>query len=59
LPKIDQGLGDAAIAKLKIVPTAAHQLARGQVKDRQVLSSWSTLLACWRTATAFAFRAAP
>ena len=34
-----KGLGDAAITELKIVEAAAHQLARGQVRDRPVLSS--------------------
>src|SRR6516165_3929749 len=31
-------LGDAAIAELKIVQAAANRLARGQVKERPVLS---------------------
>jgi DNA repair protein RadC len=48
------GLGDAAITELKIVEAAAHQLARGQVKDRPVLSSWSNVLDYCRTAMAFA-----
>ena len=33
---------------------AAHQLARGQVQDRPVLSSWSNVLDYCRTAMAFA-----
>jgi DNA repair protein RadC len=49
-----KGLGDAAITELKIVEAAAHQLARGQVKDRPVLSSWSSVLDYCRTAMAFA-----
>src|SRR5260370_37495305 len=36
-----KGLGDAAITELKLVEAAAHQLARGRIKDRLVLSSWS------------------
>jgi DNA repair protein RadC len=48
------GLGEAAIAELKIVEAAAHQLARGQVHKRLVLSSWSSVLDYCRTAMAFA-----
>ena len=49
-----KGLGDAAIAELKIVQAAASRLARGQVKKRPVLSSWSNVLDYCRTAMAFA-----
>jgi DNA repair protein RadC len=49
-----KGLGDAAIAELKIVQAAASRLARGQVKRRTVLSSWSSVLDYCRTAQAFA-----
>src|ERR1700681_1996747 len=49
-----KGLGEAAIAELKIVEAAAHQLARGQVHNRPVLSSWSSVLDYCRTAMAFA-----
>jgi DNA repair protein RadC len=48
-----KGLGDAAITELKIVQAAAHQLARGQVHNRPVLSSWSNVLDYCRTAMAF------
>ena len=49
-----KGLGDAAITELKIVQAAASRLARGQVKARTVLSSWSSVLDYCRTAMAFA-----
>jgi DNA repair protein RadC len=49
-----KGLGDAAITELKIVQAAASQLARGGVKRRPVLSSWSLVLDYCRTAMAFA-----
>jgi DNA repair protein RadC len=49
-----KGLGDAAITELKIVEAAAHQLARGQVRERPALSSWSSVLDYCRTAMAFA-----
>jgi DNA repair protein RadC len=49
-----KGLGDAAITELKIVQAAASRLARGQVKGRAVLGSWSSVLDYCRTAMAFA-----
>jgi DNA repair protein RadC len=49
-----KGLGDAAIAEIKIVQAAAHRLARGQVQRRPVLSSWSNVLDYCRSAMAFA-----
>src|SRR5260221_8710799 len=36
-----EGLGEAAIAEIKIVQAAASRLARGQVKSKPVLSSWN------------------
>jgi DNA repair protein RadC len=51
-----KGLGEAAIAELKIVQASANRLARGQVKHRPVLSSWSSVLDYCRTAMAFAER---
>ena len=47
------GLGEAAIAELKIVQAAAGRLARGQVKKRPVLSSWTAVLDYCRTTMAF------
>jgi DNA repair protein RadC len=49
-----KGLGDAAITELKIVAGAAQRLARGEVKRRPVLSSWSSVLDYCRAAMAFA-----
>jgi DNA repair protein RadC len=49
-----KGLGDAAIVEFKIVQGAANRLARGQVKKRPLLSSWSNVLDYCRTAMAFA-----
>ena len=48
-----KGLGEAAITDLKIVQAAANRLARGQVKGRHVLSSWSNVLDYCRTTMAF------
>jgi DNA repair protein RadC len=51
-----EGIGDAVIAELKIVQAAANRLARGEVKRRPVLSSWSSVLDYCRTAMAFSER---
>lgn len=49
-----KGLGDAAITEIKIVQAAAGRIAKGQVKARTVLSSWSSVLDYCRTMMAFA-----
>jgi DNA repair protein RadC len=49
-----KGLGDAAITEFKLVAAAAERLARGEVKRRPVLSSWSSVLDYCRAAMAFA-----
>ena len=48
------GLGENAIGELKIIQAAAQQLARGEVKRRPVLSSWSSVLDYCRSIMAFA-----
>jgi DNA repair protein RadC len=48
------GLGEAANTELKIVQAAAGRLARGEVKKRPVLSSWTAVLDYCRTTMAFA-----
>jgi len=53
LQEVD-GLGEAAIAEIKIVQAAASRLARGEAKKRTVLSSWSAVLDYCRTTMAFA-----
>jgi DNA repair protein RadC len=49
-----KGLGQASITELKVVEAAAQRLARGQVQNRPILSSWSSVLDYCRTAMAFA-----
>jgi DNA repair protein RadC len=49
-----EGLGEAGITELKVVQAAAHRLAKGQLRKRPVLSSWSLVLEYCRTAQAFA-----
>jgi DNA repair protein RadC len=55
LAEID-GLGEAAIAELKIVEAAAQRFARGQIKKRRVLSSWSDVIDYCRMAQGFSDR---
>jgi DNA repair protein RadC len=53
LAEVD-GLGPAAITEFKIVHAAASRLARGAVKQRPVLASWSGVIDYCRTTMAFA-----
>lgn len=39
-----KGVGDAAIAQLKIIHESAKRLAKGQVLNRPVLNSWNALI---------------
>jgi DNA repair protein RadC len=47
-------IGESVITELKIVHAAASRLARGEVKGRLVLASWSAVLDYCRTAMTFA-----
>jgi DNA repair protein RadC len=53
LKEVD-GVGESVIATLKVVHAAASRFARGEVKRRPALSSWSAVLDYCRTAQAFA-----
>jgi DNA repair protein RadC len=53
LKEID-GLGEAAIAQFKVIEAAAKRMAKTELKRREVLSSWSSVLDYCRTAMAFA-----
>jgi DNA repair protein RadC len=48
------GLGDESATDIKIVQAAASRLLRGEVKGRDVLSSWSAVLDYCRAAQGFA-----
>jgi DNA repair protein RadC len=48
------GLGEAAIIELKLIAAAASRVAKGELKQRTVLSSWAAVLDYCRTAMAFA-----
>jgi DNA repair protein RadC len=50
------GLGEAAITEIKLIAAAASRVAKGQLKARTMLSSWSSVIAYCRTAMAFAAR---
>jgi DNA repair protein RadC len=48
-----KGIKEATATDLKIVHAAASRMLKGEVKKRQVLSSWSSVLDYCRTAMAF------
>jgi len=48
------GVGEAAIAQLKVVQAAAQRLARGRVLEREVIGSWQALLDYCRATMAYA-----
>ncbi|MBN8962657.1 MAG: DNA repair protein RadC [Rhizobiales bacterium] len=49
-----EGLGEAAITEIKLIAAAASRVAKGQLKQRTVLSSWSAVIDYCRAAMAFA-----
>lgn len=49
-----KGIGESAITEIKIIHAAASRLARGQLRKRPVLSSWSSVIDYCRTTMAFA-----
>ena len=48
------GLGDLAIIEIKLIAATASRVAKGQVKQKTVLSSWATVLDYCRASMAFA-----
>jgi DNA repair protein RadC len=48
------GLGDAAITEIKLMAASASRVAKGAIKDRVALSSWTAVIDYCRTAMAFA-----
>jgi len=48
------GLGDATITELKLIAAAASRIAKGQLKQRTMLSSWNDVIDYCRTSMAFA-----
>src|SRR5882724_6575483 len=52
LREID-GIGDASITQLKLIAAAASRIAKGQLKQRAMLSSWNDVIDYCRTSMAF------
>jgi DNA repair protein RadC len=48
------GIGDASINQLKLVAAAANRIAKGQLQQRAMLSSWNDVIDYCRTSMAFA-----
>jgi DNA repair protein RadC len=48
------GLGDAAIIEIKLIAASASRVAKGQLKQRTILSSWAAVIDYCRTSMAFA-----
>jgi len=51
-----KGIGDAAIAELRLVATASQRLQRSQIAHKPVLSNWSSVLEYLRAAQGFESR---
>lgn len=51
-----KGIGPAVALDLKVVAATAQRMAHGEVQGREVLSSWTQLLAYCRSAMAFEAR---
>ncbi len=49
-----EGVGDAIVTELKIVEAAAQNLAKGKLKKKKLLSSWSSVIEYCRASMAFA-----
>jgi DNA repair protein RadC len=48
------GVGDATVTNLKLIAASASRIAKGQVKQRTMLSSWNDVIDYCRTSMAFA-----
>lgn len=48
------GLGEAAITEIKLIAATSNRVAKGQLKQRTILSSWAVVIDYCRTAMAFA-----
>ena len=49
-----KGIGDASINQLKLIAAAASRIAKGQLKQRTLLSSWNEVIEYCRASMAFA-----
>jgi DNA repair protein RadC len=48
------GIGEASINQLRLIAAAASRIAKGQLQQRTLLSSWNDVIAYCRTSMAFA-----
>jgi DNA repair protein RadC len=48
------GMGEASITQLKLIAAAASRIAKGQLQQRTLLSSWNDVIDYCRTSMAFA-----
>jgi DNA repair protein RadC len=48
------GMGEASINQLRLIAAAASRIAKGQLSQRTLLSSWNDVIAYCRTSMAFA-----
>jgi len=51
-----KGVKDSVVTELKVIEAAAHRIARGAMRERTALSSWSAVLDYCRTTMALAER---
>tara|TARA_R110002020_G_scaffold34066_4_gene103391 strand:+ start:6510 stop:7358 length:849 start_codon:yes stop_codon:yes gene_type:complete len=51
-----KGVGDSVATDLKLVAAIAHRMLKGELKGRQVLASWSSVIEYCRAAMAFEAR---
>lgn len=51
-----KGVGDSVATDLKLVAAIAHRMLKGELKGRQVLASWSSVIEYCRAAMAFETR---
>jgi DNA repair protein RadC len=49
-----KGMGDASVTQLKLIAAAANRIAKGELKQRTMLSSWKDVIDYCRTSMAFA-----
>ncbi len=49
------GIGDAAVTEIKLIAATANRIVKGQLKQRTVLSSWSSVIDYCRAAMGVAF----
>jgi DNA repair protein RadC len=47
-----KGIGDRTITEFKLIAAAAHRIARGQLQQRTLLSSWNGVIDYCRTSMA-------